>query len=581
MDSLKSAANSTAAVSHEAKLGMMVITILFFAFCFLVYHKMELHQRQLASIPSAGVVADHESGTDAAATGAKEIPAEDAVDPLLRVEDLSDGSPFAGQGFVADDRNSFSQGATESSSAFDPQLTPAESSSGDNPLPEDNRVSPNPVETEFSTVAAAEANSVGQNPNSSSVVESVATSEPEIVGASEQHEGQPDNEPAGSFGSTAFQPLSGSSSAEPAFPELQPATDTPGGDESVTSAVEANPEDPEPIAGGFNAQESRSSESDSAQFESVAAADAQQQTANVPELTDPDTEVVPLPRDPTPRTQPPAEFTEFAATEPEPVDSRSMTVQTESHAEPVMIAMAEPQTDGFSGGFQADPPQAEPAFPAIDRVDAGSRDSGRPAFGSGGYEAVTQPGGRSGKSIRTAAGSGADADGKFSLAAFNSENGIAANEPSADNAMYDSVIVQKNDNYSKISKRVYGSIRYFSALAVFNQHRITEPKHMRPGMVVLTPPKEVLEEKYPQLFVNSASKTSEPAGFLLLDDGTPAYRVGERETLSEISQRFLGRSSRWIEIYRLNQSIVNDPNRLKSGLILALPDDATEVHVMP
>ncbi|HRA89422.1 MAG TPA: LysM peptidoglycan-binding domain-containing protein, partial [Planctomycetaceae bacterium] len=65
------------------------------------------------------------------------------------------------------------------------------------------------------------------------------------------------------------------------------------------------------------------------------------------------------------------------------------------------------------------------------------------------------------------------------------------------------------------------------------------------------------------------------------DDGSPAYRVGERETISEISLRFLGRSSRWIEIYRLNQSTLGDPNKLKPGTILALPADAVEVNVVP
>jgi nucleoid-associated protein YgaU len=180
--------------------------------------------------------------------------------------------------------------------------------------------------------------------------------------------------------------------------------------------------------------------------------------------------------------------------------------------------------------------------------------------------------------VRTAGGSGAD--GKFSLAAFNSQNAEAEPAPD-DGTTYEYTVVKNGENYSKISKRVYGTTRYFSALAVFNQHRIAEPKHMRPGMVVLTPSKEVLEERYPQLFVDSKPKVVEPAAFLLLEDGSPAYRVGERETLSEISKRFLGRSSRWVEILRLNQSNVKDPNKLKPGTILALPEDAIEVNVVP
>jgi LysM repeat protein len=200
-------------------------------------------------------------------------------------------------------------------------------------------------------------------------------------------------------------------------------------------------------------------------------------------------------------------------------------------------------------------------------------------FGSRGFDAVTQPGGRTNRnSVRTAGGSGGD--GKFSLAAFNSQNAEAEPAPD-DGTTYEYTVVKNGENYSKISKRVYGTTRYFSALAVFNQHRIAEPKHMRPGMVVLTPSKEILEERYPQLFVDSKPKVVEPAAFLLLEDGSPAYRVGERETLSEISKRFLGRSSRWVEILRLNQSNVKDPNKLKPGTILALPADATEVNVVP
>ncbi|MBC7967343.1 MAG: LysM peptidoglycan-binding domain-containing protein [Fuerstia sp.] len=259
--------------------------------------------------------------------------------------------------------------------------------------------------------------------------------------------------------------------------------------------------------------------------------------------------------------------------------------------EPVLLAMAEPQqSDGFGTGFPQDDsgatakaPPEEPAdfsssFPAMSDQSIESSPQ-KQNSDSRGFNAVKNPGGRKpGNSIRTAAGLGSD--GKFSLAAFNYQNGASHGAPD-DGSTFDSVVVQNGDNYTKISKRVYGTVKYFSALAVFNQHRISEPKNMRPGMVVLVPAKEVLEERYPEFFVDSQPKIQEPAEFLILEDGTPAYRVGERETISEISARFLGRSSRWIEIYRLNQSIVKDPNKLKAGLILALPADAAEVNVVP
>ncbi len=271
-----------------------------------------------------------------------------------------------------------------------------------------------------------------------------------------------------------------------------------------------------------------------------------------------------------------------------PFNSGSENTTESAEAEPVLIAMAEPQQAGdFLGGFTPEPAAEDSAlgkpaenFPVqVTQNESGaaaSRTSGQP---SRGFNAITRPSGRNGGNVmRNAAGSGAD--GKFSLAAFNYQNGTTAS-PTDDGTAHDSVVVQNGENYSKISKRVYGTARYFSALAVFNQHRIPDPMKMRPGMIVLTPEAGVLEERYPQLFIDLQPKAKEPAMFLVLEDGSPAYRVGERETLSDISKRFLGRSSRWVEIYQMNQSAVKDPNKLKPGIILALPDDATEVNMIP
>ncbi|MDG1897671.1 MAG: LysM peptidoglycan-binding domain-containing protein, partial [Fuerstiella sp.] len=141
--------------------------------------------------------------------------------------------------------------------------------------------------------------------------------------------------------------------------------------------------------------------------------------------------------------------------------------------------------------------------------------------------------------------------------------------------------VKVNDNYWSISKRTYGTARYYSSLALYNKHRISDPKKLRPGMKVLIPDPKVLEERYPEFFRNQQPKSAQPSGYFLKPDGTPAYRVGERETLSEISQKHLGRASRWIQIYRLNQQILKDPNRLKLGTVIMLPDDATDVHLAP
>ena len=83
--------------SHEARLGIMVITILVFAFGFLVYHKMDMHQRKLtqASIAPNGSVQPEVPGEVPSAGLVSQPSVAVANDPMVNIEDLSDGSPFS------------------------------------------------------------------------------------------------------------------------------------------------------------------------------------------------------------------------------------------------------------------------------------------------------------------------------------------------------------------------------------------------------------------------------------------------------------------------------------------------------
>lgn len=555
LSSLKSAEKPLAAISHETKLGMAVITILFCAFCFLVYHKMDLHekQRQLASIQPNGAKADETDGAGhstaqgdipSLTAGTNElIPPEntEVVDPLISMNDLSTGSPFADSEMNAVDESA--GGSFDQQPALSLTEPGTATSVTEAPASEEPSLLADTAEPAF---AMSDESPVQPNANDSGLLPS---GEPDLLAS----------EPLAST------PVTTDNSETPSF----------GFDERSTSTVDSA------VAVTTNA--------------------AEPAFAAIDDTT--------KPRESTPISESPIDqFAGEATPSTESVDPSASGLKQDR--EPVLLAMADPQPqDGFSSGFSSDgftaddsssgitpgrAPVTEPSdsFPAFDAEPAAASQPKQTAsnqvasnqasqFGSGGFNAVTQPGSRkSGNNIRTAAGSGAEADGKFSLAAFNYQNTNVEPAPD-DGSTFDAVKVQNGDNYSKISKRVYGTTRYFSALAVFNQHRIPEPKNMRSGMYVLTPPAEVLEQRYPQLFEDMKPRVPEPAEFMELEDGSPAYRVGERETLSEISQRFLGRSSRWIEIYRMNQTIVQDPNRLKPGIILALPADATEVHVSP
>lgn len=149
--------------------------------------------------------------------------------------------------------------------------------------------------------------------------------------------------------------------------------------------------------------------------------------------------------------------------------------------------------------------------------------------------------------------------------------------------------VQSGDNYWRISKKQYGTARYFKALFRYNQARISDPARLRPGMKVLVPERNVLESRYPDLFPARASasrqdrgrlQTESSSGFFRSDTGRPMYRVGKQDTLSRIAQRHLGRASRWIQIYHLNRERLSKPGNLKIGTELLLPADASRVQLV-
>ena len=504
----------------------MVITILVFAFGFLVYHKMDLHQQNLtraAIAPNGTTPPDVTQASPVAGIISRESIMTAANDPLVNMANLTDGSPFAVSDVVSPDPDPEHRSVTES---FDTLNEPAVTQ------PQGAEEGDAPVVSHFADKEAA-----GREPTEDSTT-FVVDQPPSLPDFAVSDPGETE------------------SSAFTVIAETPTVTESP----TATDSSASIPESTRAFADIEEKPAMAQSKTSGAKTSGAKTSGTKQEPHEIS---------FDISADATSSSEP--------VREPEP--------------EPVLLAMAEPQqSDGFANGFLQDdstptakgqlekPVESPSFFPAPSEQTVGSAPP-KQHSDSRGFNAVKNPGGRKpGNSIRTAAGSGAD--GKFSLAAFNYQNGVSQSAPD-DGSTFDSVVVQNGDNYTRISKRVYGTVKYFSALAVFNQHRISEPKDMRPGMVVLVPAREVLEERFPEFFEDSQSKTPEPAEFLLLEDGTPAYRVGERETISGISERFLGRSSRWIEIYRLNQSVVKDPNKLKAGLILALPADAAEVNVVP
>lgn len=165
----------------------------------------------------------------------------------------------------------------------------------------------------------------------------------------------------------------------------------------------------------------------------------------------------------------------------------------------------------------------------------------------------------------------------------------------------DTYNIEPNDNYWTISRKKYGTGRYFMALSQHNLQVIPDPKRMKPGVTIATPSTDVLDKTYPTLIPKAAPSDSAPAvgasapstairrtnatandeaGFFVSNDGVPMYRVGTEDTLSDIAKQHLGRSSRWVQIFEMNRDTLTDGNTLKVGILLRLPGDASRVDVV-
>ncbi|WP_339732159.1 LysM peptidoglycan-binding domain-containing protein [uncultured Gimesia sp.] len=153
--------------------------------------------------------------------------------------------------------------------------------------------------------------------------------------------------------------------------------------------------------------------------------------------------------------------------------------------------------------------------------------------------------------------------------------------------------VQNGENFWTISKKLYGSGRYFQLLAEINRSRVSDPRKMRPGLKLIAPDQVAIDAQYQARHKSTQTTISEfsgkgatrkpgkPTGFFISQDGRPMYRVGSSDTLTDISQKHLGRSSRWYQIYQINRQRMQNPNKLQIGTELQLPYDASRVSLVP
>lgn len=208
--------------------------------------------------------------------------------------------------------------------------------------------------------------------------------------------------------------------------------------------------------------------------------------------------------------------------------------------------------------------------------------------------------------------------GPFGNEAFSADSSAGPSTFASQPANPGTYTVQDGDSYWNISKKVYGTAKYFQVLADHNRRTIADPQKMKTGVAIETPPASVLQRQLKTVrraaptglagriepsgradraassgSNNAASSAAEsvvvgrretqpkePSGILFNQQGYPLYRIGKTDTLTSIASDHLGRASRWQQVYNMNRDQLQSPDKLQIGMLLKLPSDASRVPLV-
>lgn len=134
-------------------------------------------------------------------------------------------------------------------------------------------------------------------------------------------------------------------------------------------------------------------------------------------------------------------------------------------------------------------------------------------------------------------------------------------------------VVKQNDNLTKIARHVLGTASPEAIQVIYEANRedLDSVNHLRVGQQLRIP-------KSLDTAAEARPAPSKPAANSLASRLEPAYRwyqVKQKDTWSSIAQSQLGDRTRWRELYELNRSKFPNPNRIRPGVRVKLPADAS------
>ncbi len=133
--------------------------------------------------------------------------------------------------------------------------------------------------------------------------------------------------------------------------------------------------------------------------------------------------------------------------------------------------------------------------------------------------------------------------------------------------------VKPGESLRAICRRYYGNAELADPLARYNG--VPDPDVLQAEQRLRIPSAAVLLDPLArwdagQEYTRAASST----------DARPlTYTIRPGESLSEIAQRLLNSAGRWKQLYELNRDVLSDPNEIRAGTVITIPESGSGVGV--
>ncbi len=130
------------------------------------------------------------------------------------------------------------------------------------------------------------------------------------------------------------------------------------------------------------------------------------------------------------------------------------------------------------------------------------------------------------------------------------------------------VTVRTGDTLSGIARSYLGNSSRWDEILDANSNVLGSPEKLQAGMVLRLPRMNDNGQagRVNDVVTRDTGRSSSPSA------PARSYRVLAGDTLSSIAKKMLGSHEAWRRIYQVNQDVISDPDRLKVGDLLQIPN---------